>query len=124
MAIELINTAKIWIEDGIVQVVFEPNSNVSLDSAKEIIAHRLKITEFQNYPLYVDIRGILFVDEKTRKHLSSHEGTKCAIGAAIHVDNPISKFFGNLFITVNKPDKPTKLFTNKDRAIQWLKKIK
>ncbi len=116
--------SKMCLDDGIIQIVFDADVTISIDFAKAIIQRRLELSNFKDYPLYVDIRGVLSVDEKARKYLSSSEGTKNALGAAIHVNSPISKFLGNLFIKVDKPDKPAKLFTDKAEAIAWLKKIK
>jgi hypothetical protein len=116
--------AKMQLEDGVFHIVFERDINMTLECAKDVLRLRLEITEFIDYPLYVDIRGILSIDRNARKYLSSQEGTKNALAAAIHVTNPISKFLGNLFIKVDKPDKPTKLFTDKTNALEWLKKIK
>jgi hypothetical protein len=115
---------KPWIEEGIFCYVFEPNTILTLTAAKELVQERLKISGNLDYPLYIDVRGIISVDTEARNFLSGEEGTKNAIAAAIHVDNPMSKFFANLFLTVNKPQRPTKLFTKKEAAIRWLKKFK
>lgn len=118
-----IETDKPWIEDGIVHVVFKKGTVLSIDLAKKVVQERIKMSNGKDYPLYVDIRGVLSVDAKTRNYLSGEEGVKNALCAAVHVDNPMSKFFANLFIAVNKPIKPTKLFTDKEKAMKWLKKI-
>lgn len=115
--------AKMQLEDGVFHVVFEKDINMTLECARVVLKQRLKMSEFKDYPLYVDIRGILSIDRNARKYLSSNEGTKNALAAAIHVNNPISKFLGNLFIRVDKPEKPTKLFTDKKNALAWLKKL-
>ena len=115
--------AKMQLEDGVFHIVFEKYIIMTLECAKEVLNLRLEITEYKDYPLYVDIRGILSIDRNSRKYLSSQEGTKNALAAAIHVNNPISKFLGNLFIKVDKPEKPTKLFTDKKNALEWLKKL-
>lgn len=121
---EQAENSKMCLEDGIIHVVFDYDVTISLDKAKSILKKRLEISDFKDYPLYIDIRGVLSVEEKARKYLSSDEGVRNASKAAIHVNSPISKFLGNLFITVDKPSKPVKLFTDKIEAINWLRKIK
>ena len=44
-----------------------------------------------------------------------------AAGAAILTNSPISKIVGNLFLKFNKPDFPSKLFTDKEKALAWLR---
>jgi hypothetical protein len=40
------------------------------------------------------------------------------------LDNYLTKFFYNLFIDLKKPLIPTKFFTNKEAALQWLSQFK
>jgi len=112
--------ALLRIEQGIFQVVFERNTILVLEDAKRIVAQRLILSGDKEYPLYIDIRGIVSIDEPTRKYLAGPEGTSKVIKAAIHVDNPISKLLGNIFLTVDNPPKPAKLFTDKIKAMKWL----
>lgn len=44
-----------------------------------------------------------------------------AAGAAILTNSPISKMVGNLFLKFNKPEFPTKLFTDREKALAWIK---
>jgi len=39
---------------------------------------------------------------------------------AIYVNNMGYKLIANFFISVNKPSIPTKMFSNRDKAIEWL----
>jgi len=44
-----------------------------------------------------------------------------AAGAAILTNSPISKMVGNLFLKFNKPEFPSKLFTDREKALLWIK---
>jgi hypothetical protein len=39
---------------------------------------------------------------------------------AMLVGSVLSEMIGNFFINLNKPDAPTKLFTNESDAVNWL----
>lgn len=119
----VLDSAVIRLEDGIISVVFEKDTRLTLELAKQLVEARVELSENKDYPLFVDIRGVVDIDEATRKYLSGAEGTKYALAAAVLIDNPLSKFFGNLFIKVDKPNKPLKLFSSKSKAIKWLKQI-
>jgi len=68
----------------------------------------------------VDIRDMLFIDSKTRAYAAAQYRPHVA-GSAILIDSRISSYFANLFLKFSKPKVPTRLFTNEDDAVKWLK---
>lgn len=116
--------AQYWIEEGIIHVIYKSNLLISLDIAKKMVAERLKLTAGKTMPLYADIRGLISIDTISRKYLAGEEAIKNLSAGAIHINGLISKLAGNIFITVEKPPIPTKLFTDRDKAIGWLEKFK
>lgn len=121
---EIIDGTIVKRQEGTIHVIFGLNTVLTLEYAKKLVDYRLSISGAMSYPLYIDIRGVVSIDGQTRKFLSGVEGTIQAYAAAIHVDSPISKLFGNMFITIDRPEKPIKLFTSKAKALKWLKKFK
>lgn len=119
-----IQVAKVFVDKGVMHAVFEPETIVNISMAKNLVKYRLDLSNNKQFPLYVDIRGILAIDVEARNYLISEEATKLANAAAIHVGNPISKLLANLFLTVDKPIKPTRIFSDKTKALTWLKKYK
>lgn len=116
--------AQYWIEDGIFNVIYKPDLLISLDVAKKMVAERLKLTDGKTMPLYTDIRGLISIDTISRKYLAGGEAIKNLSAGAIRVNGLISKLAANIFIVVEKPPVPTKLFTDRDKAIAWLEKFK
>lgn len=68
----------------------------------------------------LDIREVLFIDSKARSYGAAQYRAHVA-GQAILIESRISSSFANLFLRFNKPEVPTRLFTNEDKAIEWLK---
>jgi hypothetical protein len=44
--------------------------------------------------------------------------------SAILVSSPMLKMMANFFILVNKPKNPTRMFTSKESAVEWLANFK
>jgi hypothetical protein len=109
----------LWLEDGIMNVIFK-GATISLEMAKQVVEHRLLLSQKKVYPLYVDIRNIIYIDAKTREFLSGEEGTCQASAAALHINNPVTKLLGNVFIATDNPIRPAELFTDKTKAMEWL----
>ncbi len=101
---------------------FMPGVQVDIHIAKQIIRDKKKILSSYNkdVPALVDIRNVKSIDKAARNYLSSEDGKMYINAGAILVGNTKSKIMGNIFITFNKPELPTKLFTNKAGAVKWL----
>jgi hypothetical protein len=68
----------------------------------------------------IDIRDMLFVDSKTKAYAAAQYRPHVA-GTAILMDSKISSYFANIFLKFSQPKVPTRLFTNEDEALKWLK---
>jgi len=70
----------------------------------------------------VDSRRIKKFDSELRVFVQknvSHFANKYAI----IISSGISSFLANIFIHINRPNIPTKIFTTKEDAIRWLKSL-
>lgn len=114
---------KIWIEDGIIHSVHKPNF-INLEMAKVMVRDRLKVSNGIVRPMFIDISSMASTNIETRKYLSSEEAIYLVSAGAIYTANPIAKFAGNLFLHINQPKVPTRIFTNKQEAIEWLQQYK
>ena len=68
----------------------------------------------------VDLRDMLFVDSKTRDYAAAQYRPHVA-GQAIVIGSKISSYFANIFLKFSRPKVPTKLFTDVEEALKWLK---
>lgn len=55
------------------------------------------------------------------KELSVNANNPCSKADAFVIHSMAQKILANFYVKINKPDRPTKFFNNKDEAIQWLK---
>lgn len=116
--------AEYWIEEGIMHVVWSPNLVITIDIAIEMVEERIRLCKGKALPLLIDIRGLASIDTASRKYFACEKSISITTGGALLVESLVSRLAGNIYITVDKPQRPIKLFTNKDKAIQWLKKLK
>ncbi len=116
--------AQYFVEDNIMTITYATNLVISLDIAKKLVEDRIQFSKGVTMPILVDIRGLASVDTLSRKYFVSPRALENTMSGALLVESMISKLAGNIYITVDKPAVPMKLFTNKDKAIAWLKKFK
>lgn len=114
--------AKFWIEAGIVFFVYKENSSIDLNAARQIVQDRIQFQKQFEYPVYCDIRGMKRADKAARDFLAQ-EGSLYTKVVAILVDSPMTKIIGNFYLGLNKPTTPTKMFTDKQEALDYLSKF-
>jgi len=64
-------------------------------------------------PVFTDIRGVKSITREARLFVSSEDSVKVCSAASILIGSPVSKVIGNLFLGLNKPPYPTKLFNKR-----------
>ncbi len=115
-------TAKVWLgDDGIIRAIALPDLKVTLEIIKEVNAHIKKLYKGKKVPVFADIRGVKSITREARLLPSSEDSVNVCSAAALLIGSPLSKVIGNLFIGLNKPPYPTKLFKKEDEAVEWLK---
>lgn len=60
-------------------------------------------------------------DNSARVFSASEEGTRYSKAEALVVKSLSQRLIANFYVKVNKPPKPSKVFNDKEEAIQWLK---
>ena len=115
---------EIWIEDGIIFEVFKPGTVINLEAGKKVVADRLKVSDHTTMPLFVDMRQLLSINKETRRYMASKEALHYLSAGAFLVKSTINRLAFNAFQVLSNPPIPTKGFTNKEKALNWLKYIK
>lgn len=112
------------IEDDIMYSIFKPNLAINLEIAKSLVHERLKLSNGEDQLILFDISNLVSVDLEAIQYLSTEEAIKNITAGAIYTTSPISKFAGKLFIDMNRPKPPAKLFGNKADALAWLQQFR
>jgi hypothetical protein len=111
-----------WLEGEILCCKYASNLHVSLDVAKSVVEGRIFFSEGKSYPLLVDMSGIKSTTREAREYLATI-GSTLAKAAALITGSSFNRMLGNVFLTIDKPAVPTRLFTNEEKAKEWLKEF-
>lgn len=111
-----------WLEDGIVCVMYREGVLIGTEAAKEVVA--LRREKFPgNYPYLVYLYTKMdCITPEAKKIFASKEACEGVIRGALLVNSVINKLLGNTYLKINKPLVPSRLFTDKEEALKWLKK--
>lgn len=110
------------LEDGIIIATWKA-SFIDLETAKNAIEDRINVTEGKAYPALVYLGAIKDSTKEARDYLASEPACKGLLAVAICVNSSLENMLGNLFIYMNKPKVPTRVFKDKVKAKKWLSKF-
>lgn len=71
-------------------------------------------------PVLVDLRAVRSQSAEARAYLAGPEATKVSAAVALLVASPLSRAIGNFYLGFNRPEVPTRLFTDEIEAERWL----
>lgn len=106
---------------GIVHTGYNPGVHETLADAQESVHAALPLFGGVRRPLLVDLRSLKSQDRDARSYYASPEVTRntCALG--LLVSSRVSMVLANFFLSVTKTSIPSRMFTDEDEAITWLK---
>lgn len=115
-------TAKVYIEDGIIHKDFLPNAEESIEDAKEAWEAVKILSAGHPRCMLVDFTELRKMDPKARAYYGEQDTWQTVAACAGVTRSFIGKVISNFFLGFNRTPNPTKLFNNKEEALNWLKK--
>jgi len=111
-----------WIENNILLFEYKSNVIINLLAAEHIVADRIQIQNGKAYPILCDISGIVDSDKAARDYLAQHGSVLTKAVAIVVTDQKSLSFLMiTFYLKISKPQVPTKLFTDKMTALEFLK---
>ena len=112
-----------WIDEfGVVHEIFKSTFSIlNLEVAKVITMDRLKVSNGVARPLYVELGKATKMDRAANRYLSTGPAMECLTATGILVRDQIEKLGANIYTGFFKPSVPTRFFTDKDKAMEWLR---
>ena len=116
-------TTKMWLDDdGIIRIVTKPGvTKQALSDAVENMEAVELLRQGKKRPIFVDIRDAMSTDAEGRRYYSRAELAENFSASAFIVGSPLSRVIGSLFLGLNKPPFPVKLFDSPEKALEWLR---
>jgi hypothetical protein len=114
---------KLWIDNGIFHVK-AVTDRLDLAIVKSGLDERVRMSAGSSYPMLSDMRKIKHFDKEARAFLAKPESTVLISAGAFLVNNQLQKVLGNFFILIDKPEIPSRLFTDEADALAWLQQFR
>lgn len=111
---------RIWWDEETetARCVWAPDSHCGAGEARAVTAE-LRALGRGEVPLLVDMRGVADIEREAREHFGSDQGGVSAV--ALLAASAVSKMIANFFIGRQRFEVPTRMFTDEQMAIEWLR---
>jgi len=119
--IELKKSIVSLLDEGILHIHLKAGSEIELSDAVLIVEAMGKLSKGKKMPVLIDAGEFTSIDKEVRVFSASPQSNIYTIADAIAYYSLAQKMIADFYITHNRPTVPTKAFSNKTEAIDWLK---
>jgi len=129
---ELVLTQTIRIEkvsvsltnNNMYYIHIESDVEVTVDVVKQILHSMKNLQSEKKLPVIIAVDNFSLPSKETREFLAPKEASPFASAEAYVIKSTAQKLVGNFYLNVNKPERPTKMFTDVYKAMDWLENFK
>lgn len=105
---------------GITWIVYRDGAWDTVADAENHLEAQRVLGGGRRVPTLVDIRRMDGIDKEARDRYASPEADALSMATALVVSSRVSRVIGTFFVGLNRPGRPTRLFTDEKRALKFL----
>ena len=111
------------INEWVIENVIHDNAELDVEDIMEIKRINGEISAGRCYTVLVDSGSFTSITDEGRKLSASKDFQQQTIAKAILVNSLSQRIIGKLYMRFNKPMITTKIFSDRERALEWLNSI-
>lgn len=108
-------------EDGIVYIRISNEKEETVELTKQMVIELGKMVNYKKVPLLAEHEEFALPGKENRDFWAKKESCPYSSADAFMIGSTGLMLIANVYLRINKPERPTKMFTNKEEAIRWLK---
>lgn len=109
-------------DDGILRITINEGAIINLSQAKLQVETIHRLCGDGKLMILVDARANYSITKEAQEFAAQHNSNRYA--TAVVSSNQFTKVALNMYLSVFKPSRPYKLFSDEDEAVNWLKEQK
>lgn len=104
-------------DNGLLHLRWLPGVNIEVDDARAAMAKVNELCQQEQHPMLVDMEAVGSVSRQARAVWS----IPCSASRiALLGTSPVDRVLANFFLGVHVPPCPTRFFTSRSQALDWL----
>lgn len=110
-------------KDGILYIKISSEKEETVELAKEMVQKLGKLVQYKKVPILAKHDEFAIPGKENREFWSKKDACPYSKAEAFIIQSTAMKLISNFYLLINKPERPTKMFTSEKDAIEWLKKF-
>ena len=109
------------LQEGSLHIHLKEHTEITLNDALLALEKMGEISKGKKLPVFIDAGEFCTIDSEARIFSASEENNIYTLADAIAYSNLGQKLIANFYLNQNNPSVPTKVFSEKEEAVTWLK---
>jgi hypothetical protein len=109
--------------DGIMYISISPEKEESVELVKEMVKKMGEMVNYKPVPLLARHEEFALPGRENRDYWAKKESCPWSKADAFMINSTAMQFIANFYLKINKPERPTRMFSDEKKAIEWLKKF-
>lgn len=110
-----------FTSNGLALVRIKTHNEVDVKHVMEIVNILKEFGNGKKFPLLILTAEYTLPTHEARAYIATPESDPYASAEAYVIQSFSQKLVGNVYLSLNKPARPTKMFNSEEKAIEWLK---
>jgi hypothetical protein len=107
--------------DGIVYVRISSEKDETLELVKEMVKKMGEMVNYSQVPILARHEDFALPGKANRDYWAKKESCPYSKAEAFMIGSTGLKLIANFYLKINKPERPTRMFTDEEEAVTWLK---
>lgn len=109
------------LPEGIIRTEAKKDVDIVLGYAIENSLIVNELCRGRKHPLLIDLKNLKSITPQARAYFSARDRETDINAFAFLIHSTFQRMVGNIFIQFNNPPIPTRLFTDENAALEWLR---
>ncbi len=109
------------LENGIVEDHIKPGVVMEVEDVTSLKKHNYTEAGNKPYAILVTAGDLITFSKEARELAASKEFIDAALAKALLINSTAHRIIGNFYLKVNKPYLQTKIFSDRTKALNWLR---
>ncbi|MES2679879.1 MAG: hypothetical protein V4635_08345 [Bacteroidota bacterium] len=108
-------------QDGIVYIHISSQKEETVELVKEMVEKLGEMVNHKHVPILVRHENLALPGKANRDYWAKKESCPYSKAEAFMIGSIALRLLANFYLKINKPERPTRLFTDEQEANEWLK---
>jgi hypothetical protein len=111
------------LEPGIIEDNILTGQHIDVEDIHQIREANLKLSGGNQYVVLVSTGGLSTISKEAMQLISAKDYSDKVMAKALLIENLGHRLVGNFYLRVIKPAMKTKIFTDREKALEWLREV-